>query len=124
MRHGTGARRVTILGLTFKENVPDIRNSKIVDIVNELRRFDIDVEVADPLADAHEVEKEFGIRLRPIDELRPAEAVILGVAHRSFVEGGWDLVRAKLDKGAGIVLDIKSSLDRDAVPAGITLWRL
>ena len=124
MNSGSKGRRVTVLGVTFKENVPDVRNSKIVNIVWELQRFNLDVQVADPIADVEEVEREFGIRLCPFDELRPADAVIFGVAHRAFADGGWDLVSAKLEERSGVVLDVKGVLDRNTTPPDIELWRL
>ena len=93
-------------------------------VVAELRRFDIDVQVADPLADPAEVAHEYGIELVPLDRLEPADAVILGVAHRTFVEQGWALMTKGLSSQVGIVLDIKGVLDRNRVPSGVTLWRL
>ncbi len=125
LRQGGGAGTlVTVLGLTFKENVPDIRNSKIVDIVRELESFGMAVQVCDPLAEAEEVEREYGITLTPFAALRPARAVVLAVNHDGYREGGWPLVSGCLDGGVGVVADVKGVLDRVAVPAGVTLWRL
>jgi UDP-N-acetyl-D-galactosamine dehydrogenase len=124
MRRRSAGRRVVVLGLTFKENVPDIRNSKVVDVVNELRRFDIEVQVTDPLADAEEVRHEFDIHLVPLDRLQPADAVILAVPHRSFKERGWELVLDTLVERSGVVLDVKGILDRGQAPRGVELWRL
>jgi UDP-N-acetyl-D-galactosamine dehydrogenase len=115
---------VTVLGMTFKENVPDTRNSKVADIVSELRSFGLAVQVHDPLADAGQVKHEYGIDLVPLDALRPADAVVFAVAHTAFVKGGWQLVTGLLKGGAGIVLDVKSQLDRSAQPDGVDLWRL
>ena len=83
---------VTILGMTFKENVPDTRNSKVADIVDELHSYGLPVQVHDPLADPHEVKREYGLELMAIDALQPADAVIFAVAHEPFVRGGWPLV--------------------------------
>ncbi|WP_454646327.1 nucleotide sugar dehydrogenase [Bradyrhizobium liaoningense] len=115
---------VTILGMTFKENVPDIRNSRVIDIVRELQSFGIIVQIADPLADAAAVAEEYGVSLTDIDALKPADAIILAVAHDRYVDGGWPLVQALLDDGAGLVLDVKMKLDRGSKPSGIELWRL
>jgi UDP-N-acetyl-D-galactosamine dehydrogenase len=115
---------VSVLGITFKENVPDIRNSRVIDIVRELQSFGITVQIADPLADARAVEGEYGVGLTELGVLKPADAVILAVAHEQFVEGGWPLVQRLLGGRAGLVLDVKVKLDRGSKPAGIELWRL
>src|ERR1700740_3596978 len=92
LKRKNGAATVTILGMTFKENVPDTRNSKVADIVSELRSFGLAVQVHDPLADPHEVKHEYGIELMQMGALRPADAVIFAVAHEAFVRGGWALL--------------------------------
>jgi UDP-N-acetyl-D-galactosamine dehydrogenase len=115
---------VTVLGMTFKENVPDIRNSKVIDIVRELERFGIRVQVADPLALAAETHHEYGVTLTPIDQLQPADAVVFAVAHSDYVGEGWPLMTRLLKNGKGTVIDVKSKLDRAAKPEGIDLWRL
>jgi UDP-N-acetyl-D-galactosamine dehydrogenase len=115
---------VTVLGMTFKENVPDIRNSRVIDMVRELQSFGVKVQIADPLADSHAVEEEYGIALSDIDTLEPADALILAVAHDAYVEGGWRRVQRLLDEGEGLILDVKMKLDRGAKPSGVELWRL
>jgi UDP-N-acetyl-D-galactosamine dehydrogenase len=115
---------VTVLGMTFKEDVPDIRNSKVIDIVRALEAFGVRVQVSDPLAMAALSEKEFDVALTPLDALAPADAVILAVAHRDYVSAGWPLVTRLLKGGKGIVLDVKSKLDRALKPEHIELWRL
>jgi UDP-N-acetyl-D-glucosamine/UDP-N-acetyl-D-galactosamine dehydrogenase len=122
-RKGRG-NLVTILGMTFKENVPDIRNSRVIDIVRELQSFGVTVQIADPLANAAAVTEEYGVSLTDIDALKPADAIILAVAHDRYVDGGWPLVQALLDGGTGLVLDVKMKLDRGSRPSGIELWRL
>jgi len=121
-----GAKKpvVTILGMTFKENVPDIRNSKVIDIVRELGRVDVAVQVHDPLAESNDVRDEYGIALTPLDAMKPADAVILAVAHGDYLAGGWSLLAGLLRDGQGIVLDVKSKLDRQKKPKDIDLWRL
>jgi UDP-N-acetyl-D-glucosamine/UDP-N-acetyl-D-galactosamine dehydrogenase len=124
LKRKAGAATVTILGVTFKENVPDTRNSKVADIVSELRSSGLSIQVHDPLADPREVKHEYGIELVNMEVLRPADAVIFAVAHDSYVRGGWPLVKKLLKDESGVVLDVKSRLDRGARPERVELWRL
>jgi UDP-N-acetyl-D-galactosamine dehydrogenase len=116
--------RVTVLGLTFKEDVPDLRNTRVIDIVHELEDYGALVQVCDPMASPDEAHEEYGVSLVNQTQLAPAHAVILAVAHRPYAEAGWRLVTSLLDGGRGVVADVKGVLARDAVPAGVTLWRL
>jgi UDP-N-acetyl-D-galactosamine dehydrogenase len=122
-RKGTGGI-VTILGLTFKEDVPDTRNSRVIDIVRELESFGLQVQVHDPLASPEDAKHEYGLTITDLKSLRPADAIILAVAHGSYVEGGWLLIEKLLTDGSGLVFDVKMKLDRYSKPAGIELWRL
>lgn len=115
---------VTVLGMTFKEDVPDIRNSKVIDIITELRRFGIQVQIHDPLALADETRHEYNIDLTKAGDLKPADAVILAVSHQQYLEEGWGLMNRLLKNGKGSVIDVKSKLDRASKPEGIDLWRL
>jgi UDP-N-acetyl-D-glucosamine/UDP-N-acetyl-D-galactosamine dehydrogenase len=124
MQRGGGTPAVTVLGLTFKENVPDTRNSRVVDIVRELASFGIAAQVHDPLALADEAQHEYGIRLVEMPSLGRADAVILAVAHDDYVRGGWAMIEKLLKPGGGVVLDVKNMLDRAGKPAGVELWRL
>ncbi len=124
LQRGQKAERVTVLGLAFKENVPDIRNSRVIDIIRELGSFGLQVQAADPLADAAEARQEYGIDITPFDQLADADAVVLAVAHRDYLDGGWPMVTRLLRGGSGVVLDIRGVLDRALTPAGIDLWRL
>jgi UDP-N-acetyl-D-galactosamine dehydrogenase len=124
LKRKNGVTTVTILGMAFKENVPDTRNSKVADIVHELRSYGLVVQVHDPLADRDEVKREYGIDLLPLEAVQPADAVIFAVAHEPFVRGGWSLVAKLLKEGAGVVLDVKWQLDRSECPRAIELWRL
>ena len=121
---GKARPTVTVLGLTFKEDVPDTRNSKVVDIIAELRSFGVSVQVHDPLADPEEARREYGVTLCPLEQLVPADAVVLAVAHRAYVEQGWALVASLLRGGDGVVFDVKGVLDRAARPLGVDLVRL
>lgn len=124
--HGghTGGFRIAILGFAFKEDVPDCRNTRVVDICQELQDFGAHVEVHDPVADPDDVMHEYGIRLVDIDRMLPADAVIVAVGHQAFRDGGWNVVARVLKNGHGLVIDVLSMLDRKTKPAGISLWRL
>jgi UDP-N-acetyl-D-glucosamine/UDP-N-acetyl-D-galactosamine dehydrogenase len=118
-----GGRTVTVLGITFKENVPDIRNSRVVDIIAELRSFGLTVQAADPLAQSAECEHEYGFPLIPVEKLKPADAVILAVPHKAYLAGGWPFVTSLLSPDARLIIDVKSSLDRVSKPQAIDHWR-
>jgi len=122
-RASDGRPVVTVLGATFKENVPDIRNTRVVDIVRELEDFGITVQLHDPEADGDLLREEYGLTLTPFDALKPADAIVLAVAHREYRDGGWRLVE-RLTKPGAFVADVPALLDRTATPAGVTLWRL
>jgi UDP-N-acetyl-D-galactosamine dehydrogenase len=115
---------VTVLGLTFKEDVPDTRNSRVVDVVRELESFGLTVQVHDPMANAADAEREYGVKLADLDALKPADAVILAVAHENYLAEGWPLIQRLLNGGEGLVLDVKMKLDRGSLPSGIQLWRI
>ena len=104
--------------------MPDIRNSKAVDIVRELEGFGMKVQVTDPLADAAESRQELGIELKPLDQLAPADAVVFAVAHEAYVSGGWSTVSRLLEGGRGVVMDVRCKLDRAKCPPGVELWRM
>ena len=121
---GSDTPLVTVLGLTFKENVPDTRNSKVIDIVRTLEAAGAVVQLHDPLASVEQARHEYRVELTPTDALKPADAVIFAVAHDEYVNGGWPLVQRLLEGGVGVVLDVKRKLDRASKPEGIDLWRL
>ncbi|MFM8608596.1 MAG: nucleotide sugar dehydrogenase [Hyphomicrobiales bacterium] len=110
---GAAKPRVTVLGLTFKEDVPDIRNSKVVDIIRELTNFGVTVQAHDPWAEAEEVKHEFEIELLDRQALQPADAVILTVSHKAYLDEGWSLVKSLLKPNSKIVIDVKGALSRD-----------
>lgn len=117
--------RVAILGFTFKENCPDTRNSKVMDIVAELREYGIEPLIADPQADAAEAERLYGIRFTPMEDIRGADAVILAVAHAEFATFSMEEMDKLYGTGSKVLLDIKGLLDRDAYErAGYRYWRL
>ena len=115
---------VSILGLAFKENVPDLRNTRVVDLVDELAEYAVFTQIHDPLVDPVEAVKEYGIKLVEVENMAPAHAVVLAVPHACFMERGWEGVCDYLIDGAGVVLDVKAVLPRESRPADISLWRL
>ena len=115
---------VNVLGLTFKEDCPDLRNSRVIDIIKELQSYGILVRVHDPHAEAAAALHEYGIKLIPFDDLPQADAVIVAVAHRSFRALPLEQLAAKLRKGACLI-DVKSVFDPAAArAAGYAFWRL
>ena len=115
---------VTVLGFTFKEDVPDLRNTRIIDIVNELETYDVTIQITDSFASVEEASHEYGIELMQPEGMEPADVVIFAVPHRSYLEAGWPGMRRFLKDGRGGVIDVKGRLPRDEVPSGINLWRL
>ena len=115
---------VTVLGFTFKENVPDLRNTRVIDIVKELEDYDINVQVTDAYADSEEAYREYGIDLISYKELKPADAVVFAVPHEAYLEEGWEMFDHLLKHGKGLVFDVKSKLDKQACPKNVELWRL
>ncbi|MGH8591482.1 MAG: nucleotide sugar dehydrogenase [Gammaproteobacteria bacterium] len=115
---------VTVLGFTFKENVPDLRNTRVIDIVTELGDYGVNVQVTDPLADRAEARQEYGIDLLPQEALAPADAVVFAVPHHDYVAKGWQAVVPLLRDCRGVVVDVKAKLPREHRPPGVHLWRL
>ncbi|MFN0182310.1 MAG: nucleotide sugar dehydrogenase [Aquabacterium sp.] len=122
--HSVKGANVVVLGMTFKENCPDLRNSKVIDIISELRTYGVNVQVHDPLASSAECEHEYGVALTDWDALRPASALVLAVAHADYAKMGLAGVGAKLVAG-GVLTDVKSMFEPAAVrAAGFGAWRL
>lgn len=117
--------KVAILGFTFKENCPDTRNTKIIDIVNELREYGIEPIIADPTADAAEAKKLYNVEFVDIDTIRDMDAVILAVAHTQFSKFSMEYIDKFFTYGKKVLLDIKGLLDRkEYEKAGYLYWRL
>lgn len=116
---------VTVLGITFKENVPDIRNSKAVELVRELLSWGVEVQVIDPIADPRAVANDYGIKLTPYNERKKSDAVILAVAHDAYVRDGWASVVDYCQQDQPVVVtDVKGVLNRSLRPSHITLVRI
>ena len=115
---------VNVLGMTFKENCPDLRNSKVIDIITALREFGQSVTIHDPYASSEEAHEHYGESLAEWSALPRADAIVVAVAHKHYLDLSLQELLQTLKPG-GVVIDVKSALDRDAVAAlGFTLWRL
>jgi UDP-N-acetyl-D-galactosamine dehydrogenase len=116
--------RIVMLGLTFKENVPDLRNSKVIDVINELRTYGVDVIVHDPVAAPEDARHEYGIDLVAWEKLPVADAIVAAVAHREFLRRDIAEYRGKLVSN-GCFVDVKSAFNTEALHTqGIGVWRL
>jgi UDP-N-acetyl-D-galactosamine dehydrogenase len=116
--------KVNVLGITFKENCADLRNSKVIDIINELKAYGVEVFVTDPQALSSESLQEYGVPLLAWSDLPRADAIVAAVAHREFTALSTEDFAKKLVKG-GTFIDVKSTFDRSAIEAaGYRLWRL
>lgn len=114
--------KIGVLGLTFKENVPDLRNSRVPDILKELESFGVKPLVHDALADAAEAEHEYGLTLVSLDQLRELDALVLAVPHEAYLHNGEEIFTRVVDRG--VVLDVKSALPSTPAPRGIRVWSL
>jgi len=117
---------VGVLGLTFKENCPDIRNSKVIDIIREFQDFGIRVVATDPYADQDELAHEYpGVDIAPINTDAPVNALIIAVAHQEYAGMSADDIKRLLKGNKPVVADVKSLFDLDQLTqAGVTAWRL
>jgi len=117
--------RIGVLGVTFKENCPDIRNSKVVDVVREFESWGANVVVADPWADAAEVQREYGIQLGPVDADHPVDALVVAVGHREYRALTPAQLKALTRGPSPVLADVKSLYDRhEAAAAGFGVFRL
>ena len=115
---------VAVLGLTFKEDCADLRNSRVIDVIRELEAFGVNVHVHDPLAEPAHAMAEYGIALVPWDALPRAQAIVAAVAHRAFRARSADELAEKLAPG-GVYVDVKSAADAGALASrGVRVWRL
>ncbi|MBI5317512.1 MAG: nucleotide sugar dehydrogenase [Nitrospirae bacterium] len=117
--------KVAVLGLTFKENVPDLRNSKVPEIIQELREYGVQVSVHDPIAEPEEAVAEYGIHLQQWNELKNVDGLVIAVAHRTYTEMGLqELLKPLRNQQDGVVIDVKSLLDQEKLPKTLKYWRL
>ena len=116
--------KVNVLGLTFKENCGDLRNSKVIDIIRELKTYGVEVHVTDPQAESAEAEHEYGVQLKAWDDLPQADAIVAAVAHREYADLSLAAIGTKLLPG-GAFIDVKAAFNAQALQAaGYQLWRL
>ncbi len=117
--------KVAVLGLTFKENVPDLRNSRVPDIIHELREYGVQVLVHDPIAQSEEAVEEYGIHLSKWNDLKDIDGIIVAVAHRRYADMGLKkLLKPLRSQREGVVIDVKCLLDPAKLPKTLKYWRL
>jgi len=115
---------VTILGFTFKENIPDIRNTRVIDIINEFNQHSISTQIYDPRANANDVRTEYQIELVDFQNIKKSDVVILAVPHKELISRGWEFILNIMVASGGIVFDVKGVLNRSKKPNNIKLYRL
>ncbi len=117
--------KVAVLGLTFKENVPDLRNSKVPDIINELREYGVQVQVHDPIAEPEEAVHEYGLHLAEWDAIQNVDGIVLAVGHQAYSDMGISkLLKPLRSQREGVVIDVKCLLDPKQLPKTLKYWRL
>ena len=117
--------RVAVLGLTFKENIPDLRNTRVIDIITELKDYGVHVLVHDPMADPAEVNHYYGLTMTPVQDIQEVDAVIVAVAHQAYQHLGLAGMAGLCRSGRPIVVDVKAIFDtEEARRLGIHYWRL
>ena len=118
--------KVAVLGITFKEDVPDLRNTRVVDIIEELEDYGVDVLPHDPMADAREARQYYGLDLVSLERLGGVDAVVLAVMHKVYKEMGLTGIAGLCADGIPIVVDVKGALDSDAAnqPKTLAYWSL
>ena len=115
---------VIVLGLTFKEDVPDLRNSRVIDVIRELETYGVQVSVHDPVADPDEAMHEYGLTLTPMQQLPKANAIVAAVSHAQY-RGMQPADFSAMAAPGGVFVDVKSAFDRSAIEqAGLAFWRL
>jgi UDP-N-acetyl-D-galactosamine dehydrogenase len=115
--------KVGILGITFKENVADIRNSRVPDVVRYVQSFGMNVLIHDPIADAKAVKQEYGLELSNWDQLTDLDVLVLAVTHPQYLEMSLDRLLDRLTPG-GIFMDVKSAFEPESIPTGFVYWSL
>jgi UDP-N-acetyl-D-galactosamine dehydrogenase len=115
--------RIGVLGITFKENVPDLRNSRVPDILDELKQFGITAIVHDPIANPHEALEEYGVTLHPWEDLNELDGLVVAVAHQTYLERSVNELLAPLRMG-GVLVDVKSCLQSDRIRPDVLAWSL
>jgi UDP-N-acetyl-D-glucosamine/UDP-N-acetyl-D-galactosamine dehydrogenase len=116
--------QATVLGLTFKENVPDLRNTRVVDVISRFEQYGLRVQVADPMVTDEMAQDEYGLTLTPMDKMKPASVLVLAVAHREYCALGMEELKKLMLPGA-VVVDVRGIADAAALrKEGFRVWRL
>lgn len=116
---------IAVLGLAFKEDCPDVRNSKVIDIVNYLKEFDVNIQVVDPVVDSEEAYREYGIELYSLENIRDIDAIILAVGHKEFKQIDLDEISKYYVDTNKIFIDVKSIKSKqEAIEKGFSYWSL
>jgi len=115
--------RVAICGLTFKENVPDLRNSRVPDIIAELRQYGVAPMVHDPMGDAEEARDEYGVELTAWESIQDLDVMIYAVCHDFYAEMGVEELLSRV-RDNGVIIDVKSVLEPGEIPRGLQYWSL
>jgi UDP-N-acetyl-D-galactosamine dehydrogenase len=126
IRSGSSVKgaKVTVLGLTFKENCPDLRNSRVIDVIHELQSYGVEVFVHDPVPAQDEAHEEYGITLLSWEDLPVADAMVAAVAHKEFLGRDAEHLATKI-RPKGAFIDVKSQFDTVGLAAaGLSVWRL
>ena len=117
--------KVLIMGFTFKENVPDTRNTRVIDIVKELNEYGIEVYITDPVADKDEAFREYGIEIKELDSIEGVDAIILAVSHKIYEGINLEDLKSKYRNGSYVLIDVKGMFEREyAEELGYLYWRL
>ncbi len=116
--------KVNVLGLTFKENCPDLRNSKVAELIHELKSYGVELHIHDPVADAKEARHEYGVELESWESLPRADVIIVAVSHQEFIERPISDLQSKVVE-RGCFIDVKSQFDQKVLnETGLSVWRL
>jgi UDP-N-acetyl-D-galactosamine dehydrogenase len=117
--------RVAVLGMTFKEDVPDLRNSRVPDIIRELREYGLDVVAHDPMVSSHDSVEEYGIPLTALENISNVDGLVLAVSHQAYIKMGvQELLKLLRSQEGSVVVDVKACLDPKTLPASVRYWRL
>lgn len=116
--------RVGVFGLTFKENVRDMRNSRVPDIIRELREYGVEVLVHDPIGDHEEAIRGYGVELCELDQLVGLNAIVLAVAHKQYLDMNISSWVSRIEEGKGVIIDVKSIFKPDLILENIKYWSL
>jgi UDP-N-acetyl-D-glucosamine/UDP-N-acetyl-D-galactosamine dehydrogenase len=122
--HSLKDANIAVLGLTFKENVPDLRNSKVIDLIGELQSYGLKVHIVDPLVTSEEAHHEYGVSITKFEDLPKCACVVLAVNHKEFLERGSSQIKARMIDN-GVFIDVKSALPPEEFTSnGFSVWRL